>query len=124
MAFRLPTFNVNVNIWRGTNAVTNPPDVTALGNLSPGRFTTIFSEASASAPVSSFVTDMLLRLPPLTDIRDGILGTTGRDNCEVPAGSGRFYAVIYVDDVAKGFTNEHRYAMIAKGSRPWPEPIP
>src|SRR5881397_779005 len=39
--------------------------------------------------------------PPGTDLRDISCGA-GADLLEVPAGSGRWYIVGYVDDVAKG----------------------
>jgi hypothetical protein len=61
--------------------------------------------------------------PALTDIEDSLSGPSGNDKTEIPAGSGRFYEIIEVDDVAKGFNNEHRYGLLRKfGS--WPAPIP
>lgn len=124
MAFRLPTFNLPVNVWRGTSLHTNPPDVITVGNLSPGKLVTSFVANALFGGSGGQVTEMLLRLPALTDVRDGILGGSGRDQIEVPAGSGRFYVAVYVDDIAKGFANEHRYALLSKGAIPWPEPLP
>lgn len=125
MAFRLPTFNVTVNIWRSTNSHTNPPDVVTVGNLSPGRLVSVSGTNPFLVAPGSIVAFMLLRLPPLTDIEDGILsGTLSPDQVEVPAGSGRFYRSVYVDDIAKGFANEHRFAYVVKGSIPWPVPYP
>ncbi len=78
---------------------------------------------------------MTLLLPALTDLRDGA-GLVGAepDVVEVPAGSGRWYAVEYVDDIGKGFPNEHRAALIYKifekispaqfPGLVWPVPIP
>jgi hypothetical protein len=56
---------------------------------------------------------------------------------EVPSGSGRYYVVVAVDDVGRGFLNEHRYALVLPyyGYYPviivngwaapaWPTPIP
>jgi hypothetical protein len=70
---------------------------------------------------------MVLLLPKGTDVRDE-LNATGRDGVECPAGSGRFYEVIFVDDIGKGFPNEHRGATMEKtfgpGPTEWPTPIP
>jgi hypothetical protein len=58
-----------------------------------------------------------------TDIRDGSATVRG-DTVECPAGTGRFYRVGYVDDVAKGFPNEYRVALLSKRGPSWPTPIP
>jgi hypothetical protein len=58
-----------------------------------------------------------------TDIRD-LNTATGYDIVEVPAGTGRLYLVEQVDDVGKGFLNEHRCATLSKGLFTWPSPIP
>ncbi len=63
-----------------------------------------------------------LLFPALTDVRD-YGSSSGGDGIEVPAGSGRYYSVGYVDDVAKGFPNEYRMAFVAKRIL-WPTPIP
>jgi len=74
-----------------------------------------------------------LLLPAGTDIRDPYCGGVG-DLVEVPEGTGRWYVVILVDDVGKGFDNEYRLAAITKvsssvyvndfGFMIWPSPIP
>jgi len=70
---------------------------------------------------------MYLLLPATTDIRDS-LNASSFDGVECPAGSGRYYFVNFVDDVAKGFLNEYRAAFMSKingpGGAPWPTPIP
>jgi len=121
MAYVLPTFNLSVHIWRNGNAVTNPPDVIALGNLTPGR--RVFSGDGATVPTSLWYPIMFLLLPVGTDIR-GELDTGGAmDTVEVPAGTGRYYAVQFTDDIGKGFANEHRFAILNQVG-PWPHPIP
>lgn len=78
---------------------------------------------------------MYLLLPALTDIRDAACASGYTDIVEVPDGSGRWYSVEYVDDVAKGFTNEYRVAVLSKAfddgyvsnhfpGLKWPSPIP
>lgn len=74
-----------------------------------------------------------LLLPPLTDIRDASCNGFS-DVVEVPSASGRWYVVMYVDDVAKGFANEYRTANLVKMGPDaiptavnfpyWPTPIP
>lgn len=51
-----------------------------------------------------------LLLPAGTDVR-GQYHTGGSDLIEVPAGSGRLYLCVWVDDTALGFTNVHRQAV-------------
>jgi hypothetical protein len=77
--------------------------------------------------------EIYVLFPQGSDVRDISCGS-GSDLLEVPAGSGRWYLVVYVDDVAKGFTNEYRSASVIKifgddGASfrhfpPWPAPIP
>jgi hypothetical protein len=120
MAFRLPTFNVAVNIWRFGNATTNPPDVVTTGNLAIGRRVGVllaYTSTSVTEPGGAW-----LLLPANTDIRDN-KAPAGADTCEVPAGTGRFYSVVWVEDLGLGFFNEHRFAEVV-GLGPWPLPFP
>jgi hypothetical protein len=76
----------------------------------------------------------LLLLPALTDIRDkASTPGHGPDLVEVPVGSGRWYCPQVVDDIGKGFANEHRFATLQKvwadfgpftNLPSWPAPIP
>jgi len=79
------------------------------------------------------VANSAVLVPAGTDLRDS--GCTGlADLVELPATSGRWYYVAYVDDVAKGFANEYRQGILVKvvagGAAPlanfvnWPTPIP
>jgi len=116
MAFTLPTFNLPCGIY--TNYAVRVFRLPVMVNLSPGR----------RIHVGQGLYSNYLLLPKLTDIRDGY-STTGNDAVEVPAGSGRWYFVEDVDDVAKGFANEYRWAAISKlvglGLPPaWPTPYP
>lgn len=120
VAYRLPTFNLIVNLWHGGNVPPAAPDLVTIGNLTPGRrHITPYALGPAGA---QDLANMYLLLPAGTDIRDS-KGGTGDDLAEVPAGSGRFYMVRFVDDVASGFANEHRFAQLA-GLGPWPVPFP
>jgi hypothetical protein len=65
---------------------------------------------------------MSLLLPALTDVRatQGVGGVP--DTVEVPAGSGRWYGVAGVDDIGKGYANEHRTACILALLGSWTVP--
>lgn len=110
MSFRLPTFNLAVNIW---HAPAVPPvgaaAVTPMGNLSPGRRTMLPTATPRGVP-------MELLLPKSTDVRI-------HDVVECPATTGRYYSVQWVDDAGKGFPNEHRVALMIQAGV-WPTPIP
>jgi hypothetical protein len=63
---------------------------------------------------------------------DGSLATNG-DLLEIPAGSTVLYQCTYVDDIGKGFANEHRFAILHRIAQdcvfaditiPMPHPIP
>lgn len=111
MAFRLPAMPITVNIWRsvGVGGFYVSPDVTTVANLTPGKRITVVRSTVPTTVEEAF--EMYLLLPKLTDIRC-VWNGISPDMVEVPAGSLRFYDVAYVDDIAKGFANEHRFAII------------
>lgn len=107
MPFTTPTFNLPANIFRNWNynaTGLNPTviNATAFCNLQLGR------------KVQSYTGGFHYALfPLLTDVRSWEFYPDGHgDVVEIPAGSGRFYVVTWVDDAAKGFTNEHRVAIV------------
>jgi len=109
MAFTVPNFNLPVNLWRAPAVVIDPPTLTFFANLSRGErvFTTpVFADGT-----NELLAQMILLCPALTDIRPSDTAVY-RDLVEVPAGSGRYYAVVAVDDTAKGFLNEYRFAVL------------
>lgn len=114
MAFHLPTFNLTCNI--DTMPVPDVPGIppgpyriqAAPCQLTYGRRTNSMSTGGTNAQ-GALAQGMNLLLPMLTDVR-GPQDTVSPDMVEVPAGSGRWYSVYFVDDIGKGFTNEHRSA--------------
>lgn len=63
---------------------------------------------------------MLLALPARTDIR-GPLSTTGADYVSPLSERGsRWWRVLFVDDVSKGFTLEFRIAVLKQFRQPTP----
>jgi hypothetical protein len=136
MPYTLPTFNILCNIWRySLNPRSTSPTLSDIPcNLQYGRKIQVAPEVdefvtTTQLPnIKTFNQWMHLLLPALTDIRPGWLNqpavtTPENDWVEVPAGSARFYVVVGVEDVSKGFATEYRTAIIAV-SPPWPTPIP
>lgn len=122
MPFVLPTFNLTVDIY---SASAPPPGGTP-------RLTTSCQLRAPQAnnavilPSAGAQSSVTMLLPPGTDIRDPwCLPINSNDYVEVPPGSGRVYRVAFVDDIGKGFSNEHRFAILIKVfGVPWPVPIP
>lgn len=135
MAFTVPSFPLLCDIYDGAIWPVVVPRLTSVCNLGIGRRATpayIGTGQTNDPPV--FGSNPSLLLPVGTDIRDKSCGVIS-DYVEVPAGSGRMYQVWCVDDVGKGFSNEFRYAVLAKvyddggPGTPfpgffWPIPIP
>ena len=123
MAFVLPTFPIVCNIFNKGTYPAGPPRI---ANQPCQLRAPTPSAVAAFIPVASQTVTMTLLLPALTDIRDPINApTNSEDWVECPAGSGRVYVAIRVDDIAKGFSNEHRYCILSKVfGLPWPTPTP
>lgn len=117
VAFRLPNFNLTVNVWTDPNAPgAGPPDVVTTGNLCIG-----LRHYGVTAG-NNFI--MYLLFPMGVDIRDNLNGPgVAGDIVECPAGTLRYYRVEFVESVARGFANEHRYAMLSRLGA-WPVPLP
>lgn len=126
MTHKLPTYNLPYNLWRGGSSLADPPDATGLCELvvKPS-----FRQANSTATVNQSCVLRCMYVPKLTDIRP-VWSPAGSDTVEIPAGSGRTYGIIDVDDVAKGFSNEFRLGQLAAvqhitgGAATWPFPIP
>lgn len=133
MAFSLPNFNLTCGIYSVVPPNTLGHRLDSPCNLAMGRrITWPWGSAGPGIGMDGFVPSLLL--PPLTDVRTNMCGGAA-DVIEVPAGSGRWYQVAGVDDVGKGFPNEHRLANLVQISAAfadwvpygipfWPTPIP
>lgn len=121
MAFNPPTFNLVCDVWFTPNAPPLAPDQADV----PCQLYYPKPTANDQVPgvANSWILPRYLRLPKLTDVRFVISGASYNTIVEVPAGSGRLYAVTDVEDVHKGFPNEYRSALI-KPIGTWPVPIP
>jgi hypothetical protein len=131
VAFSVPVMPLSCDIYTGpwTAAVLR---VSTTCNLGMGRRVNVswFDQVPLSEAVGMF---FQLLLPAGTDVRD-LSNAITPDVAQVPAGSGRWYGINYVDDVGKGFANEYRIAFCQKIYEAldplaypglfWPVPIP
>lgn len=121
MSFSLPIFNLFCNVWHQPAHPPAAPSFNVKCNLAYGR-----RGMSELVDTSlSFRWPMTLLLPLGTDVRTQAQGSS-LDIVEVPAGSQRYYYVVAVDDVGKGFANEHRAAVLIATADfgNWPIPYP
>jgi hypothetical protein len=123
---KAPKLPLVCNVWRGSTPVSNPPALTVACQLY-GSAHASFINTPGAAPAASMC--QFLYLPARTDIRPADL-TGSPDQVECPAGSKRYYVVLWADDIARGFPNEFRIALVVKEKTPpgavgpWPFPIP
>jgi hypothetical protein len=128
MAFRLPSFNILCNITQpdipGFPAIPLLP--IRINNqpcqLTFGRRVNVTTTGGTGIP-GILTIAMSLLLPPRVDVR-GPQDTVSFDMAEVPAGSGRWYYCVGVDDIGRGFSNEHRSAAIFALVASWAAPYP
>lgn len=125
----LPSLNLTCNVWRyNLNPITAPVSLTLQCALVYGkRSLTVTPQPSAlpnafNAQTTSALT-MDLVLSAFSDIR-GRENSIGQDCVEVPQGTGRYYHVLQVDDIGKGWPNEHRFAKITPVLGSWVAPYP
>lgn len=118
MAYRVPTFPLFCNIWRGGPIFPGgPPAVISICQLRMAKSAFIVSTGN-----TLYGGKQLLMLPKLTDIRGNLLGSPNGDYVEVPAGSGIRWIALAVGDVAKGFPNEYRAAALVNTTSFYPRP--
>lgn len=139
MPFTIPTFPLLCTIYDNTNtAIYNQRLGNVPCNLSPGKRVMLNTGTAGGSwiPLGGQQMTMELLLPKGTDLHNAINGFFP-DVIEVPATSGRFYALLWFDDVGKGFTNEYRLATMVAccsatgalvpflgGIPDWPVPVP
>lgn len=128
MAFKLPSFNLLCNISQpdiqGEAMIPSPPYRLADQpcQLTYGRRVQVAS-TGGTTEVGTLTLSMNLLLPKGVDVR-GPQDIQSFDMVECPAGSGRWYQVFGVDDIGKGFSNEHRTASIFALAGTWVPPYP
>lgn len=129
MPFIVPSFNLTCNLWTWPAALGLPAPPAGAPRVAGQVCALVYGRrisgevvsASALTPPTGLL--MHLLLPAGTDAR-GTQDTVGRDVCECPAGSGRYYLVGMVDDIGKGWANEHRTATLTAYPASWVAPYP
>lgn len=131
MPYTLPSFNLSCDIYGNTVPGYPPNFPTKVLRLAAVPCALVYGRrVNTLVPFGSTGTSaipmlgMSLLLPALTDIRgwQGVAVTP--DIVEVPSGSGRWYRVPWVDDIAKGWANEHRFALLVAVPASWVSPYP
>ena len=123
MAYTIPNFNLTCTIWTTGASFTDPPRLTGVPcALVYGRRVQAATFGIPPGGANSLQA-MNLLLQAGTDIR-GPQDVIGFDSVEVPTGSGRYYAVRFVDDIGKGWPNEHRTASLVALDGTWTPPYP
>lgn len=120
MGFTLPTFNLRCNIYTGpwaTKALRIPDQQC---NLAWGKRGNVLFFVNTDLELGAASPGMIILLPARTDIRCWLWYGTD-DLVECPSGSGRWYSVAAIDDIGKGFANEHRAAWLTQISQ-WLDP--
>jgi hypothetical protein len=126
MSYVIPNFNIVCNIYDpdtpGVPEIpSNPPRIVAQEcALVYGRRVNVASTGGTTLPGVPLMA-MSLLVPKGTDIR-GPQDTTSFDMVECPAGTGRWYWVCAVDDIGRGWANEHRSASIFALAGSWAPP--
>ncbi len=125
MSYRVPDFVLPTGFYNHAGPYDVPREITEV-NLAFGR--RIQLALPLGGELGSGTQAMTLLVHAGFDVRD-TLNAGGEDFVECPFGSGRWYVVLFVDDIGKGFPNEHRAAVIQKIGHPvtgdpWPTPIP
>lgn len=116
---KIPAMPLLANIWWGQGAVIP----VGLPNIALVACTLVLGDRIPY--VANLNYGCYILFPALTDVaaapRNLLLPNA--DLVECPAGSLRYYVVEFVDDVAKGFANQYRSAMVRHGPA-WPAPLP
>lgn len=132
MSFTIPDFNIQCDIYTGP-WIGKTFRLTSDCNLAFGRRNMSFIIDIPVAEAARASEIMCLLLPARTDVRS-TLQSGMCDVIEIPRGTGRWYEVYAVDDMARGFDTEYRIAMVTQISEfldpllfpgaNWPVPMP
>jgi len=128
MAFHVPDFNLTANIW---HAVPTPPALpVGAPNIAALPCNLRIMKTADTITSQGSQPTAFLSVPAGSDLRvsvgwRSILSPPGNAPiAEVPAGSGRIYQIWSVDDVAKGYPNEYRFAVLVQIDATSGPPLP
>jgi len=112
MAYRLPTFNLEVAVWFfGSDPTVDPPDDFVLGNLAVGR-RGYAGDANNVPKVTGLLPNLYLLFPKEYTLRGDIDNNGEYDTLQIPADTGDLWTVHWQHPVALGFDNEHKRAIV------------
>lgn len=113
MSYRLPVFNVTVNVWRFVTPVTDPPDLSPVVNFNVGKRVGQMLEGEVVPGIGPFGYSWVLAPIGTVIIGDTDSGGFG-DTLEIPQGSGRYYHCMWSEISAMGFANMHVAALVVR----------
>lgn len=102
--YTLPTFNLTFNVWHNPNLPPAAPDLTPIGQLYVNP-----RPQGQDSPLPM----VYLRVPMGTDIRVD-------DTVEAAAGDNKWYSVVAVERMHRGFTNEYLVGLAFEIGDPTP----
>lgn len=122
MAYTLPQFNLACNIGSGAVPAFFIPRISGQScALVYGKRVSEMTEVTTGT-VATLIMHILF--PAGTDVRGREVVGGASDLIECPAGTGRWYTVASVDDIGKGWPNEHRTAEVRAFPSSWTPPYP
>jgi hypothetical protein len=139
MAFKLPDFNLTFDLWRGLATwppvlpwavPTVPPDLTAIPcqlYLWSKPDTPLIRLDNPEPPYTvNQPLPIILRTPKGTDLRAPwrpVNVGAAFDLVCVPRVTSRYYAVVFVEDMHRGFPNEYRVGVLLQYNYAGPFPL-
>jgi len=125
MGFKAPTFNLKCDLFTSGTYPAGPPRLVDVDCQwrTVAKMNGLSGTFGASFP--TWFTELLM--PKGTDVRFNVtaLGVVDQQDTVVlkVTGGELYFETMYVYDVAKGFSNEYRIALV-RTLWPWPIPIP
>lgn len=116
----VPVFPLLMNIWHGVGGITPQVGPPTIPNV-PCQH--VLGELDfAGVVIGGALLNSWIKTAKNVDVH-WARGMGGADVIECPAGSGLWYVVNYVANMARGFSNEHRVIVVTPGPT-YPIPIP
>ena len=108
--------NTTCDVYQGTNAPPNPPDVAGVRCYLEERFRNI--KPPGGSPSIDY--DHILRVASNADIRDGYNGQPGPSLVFLPNQNGTRYLVVAVARVGRGTALDHKICYLQRQAVTWP----
>ena len=109
------TPNVTFDVYRGSNAPPNPPDVAGQKGYLIDRFRNIKPPGSSTMPYGTYT--HILRIALGVDVRDG---PTGGDTLYIPNQNGTSFAVKWIGREGRGTPLDHKVVYLVRSAAVYP----